>query len=105
MRKFSEDEKSLLRGHAERLLAVLNERAMESAEATQLISLLKGVINDALDRKIIEPIRWSDLPGYLVRVEGDLSNYPDLENALAKFELQITGRAASVDELMGGIKR
>lgn len=90
---------------AENLSALLDRYASESSEAQQLRRELLPLLELARDAKISSPLSWADIPGAYLFTEGTLAKYRDLEDALAKFKLQITGIGDRAAEIMKGIPR
>lgn len=90
---------------AENLSALLDRYASESSEVQQLRRELLPFMERARDASIRSPLSWADIPGAYLFTEGTLGKYRDLEDALAKFKLQVTGIGDRATEIMRGIPR
>ena len=93
-----------IRQAALRLGALLSTYASNNGEARALKRALAGLLDQAQSGRITVPLRWENIPGSYVFMEGSLSDCPDLENAYARFRILVTDKEAFVAEVMKGMK-
>jgi hypothetical protein len=80
-----------LRQRASELESLLRHYAALDAEVAQLLSALTPLLSAVIDGKAQTPMEWRDVPGDFYFNERGLRKYRDVEDAYAKFKIELTG--------------
>ena len=80
-----------LQARAAELEQVLARLAPADGEVADLRSALKALLALAGSGALSAPLPWGDIPGGRYFTEGGLRQYPELEQAFARFRIEATG--------------
>ncbi len=80
-----------LQAHAAELEQLLARLAPADAEVADLRSALEPLLALAGSGALTAPLPWGDIPGGRYFTEGGLRQYPELEQAFARFRIEATG--------------
>ena len=70
---------------------MLKKYSASDKEAALFASGIESTLQKALSGEITSPIRRGSIPGVRFFEESSLREYKDLEDAVAKFNIQLTG--------------
>ena len=70
---------------------VLRKYAAVDQEAKAMLIMLYPLIQDACSGKVVNPLEWRNVPGIRDFEDGNLRQYLDLDDAHAKFLIEVTG--------------
>lgn len=76
------------------LRQLLARLAGADTEAADLCSALEPLLALAGSGALVAPLPWGDIPGGRYFTEGGLRQYPELEQAFARFRIEATGGAS-----------
>ncbi|CAM2919459.1 hypothetical protein O3297_13045 [Janthinobacterium sp. SUN128] len=80
-----------LQAHAAELEQLLARLAPADGEVADLRSALEPLLALAGSGALSAPLPWGDIPGGRYFTEGGLRQYPELEQAFARFRIEATG--------------
>ena len=80
-----------LQARAAELEQLLARLAPADGEVADLRSALKALLALAGSGALSAPLPWGDIPGGRYFTEGGLRQYPELEQAFARFRIEATG--------------
>ena len=80
-----------LQARAAELEQLLARLALVDGEVADLRSALKALLALAGSGALSAPLPWGDIPGGRYFTEGGLRQYPELEQAFARFRIEATG--------------
>ncbi|MDZ5635542.1 MULTISPECIES: hypothetical protein [unclassified Janthinobacterium] len=80
-----------LQAHAAELEQWLARLASADGEVADLRSALEPLLALAGSGALTTPLPWGDIPGGRYFTEGGLRQYPELEQAFARFRIEATG--------------
>ncbi|MGF6214651.1 hypothetical protein ABIE30_000165 [Janthinobacterium lividum] len=80
-----------LQAHAAELEQLLARLAPTDGEVADLRSALEPLLALAGSGALSAPLPWGDIPGGRYFTEGGLRQYPELEQAFARFRIEATG--------------
>ncbi len=80
-----------LQARAAELEQLLARLALVDGEVADLRSALKALLTLAGSGALSAPLPWGDIPGGRYFTEGGLRQYPELEQAFARFRIEATG--------------
>jgi hypothetical protein len=80
-----------LHAHAAELEQLLARLAPADGEVADLRSALEPLLALAGSGALSAPLPWGDIPGGRYFTEGGLRQYPELEQAFARFRIEATG--------------
>ncbi|QKY10183.1 hypothetical protein [Janthinobacterium lividum] len=80
-----------LQAHAAELEQLLARLAPNDGEVADLRSALEPLLALARSGALSAPLPWGDIPGGRYFTEGGLRQYPELEQAFARFRIETTG--------------
>ena len=80
-----------LQARAAELEQLLARLAPADAEVADLRSAVEPLLALAGSGALSAPLPWGDIPGGRYFTEGGLRQYPELEQAFARFRIEATG--------------
>ncbi|OEZ58412.1 hypothetical protein [Janthinobacterium lividum] len=80
-----------LQAHAAELEQLLARLGPADGEVADLRSALEPLLALAGSGALSAPLPWGDIPGGRYFTEGGLRQYPELEQAFARFRIEATG--------------
>ncbi|MCC7700890.1 hypothetical protein IGS59_01460 [Janthinobacterium sp. GW460P] len=93
-----------LQAHAAELAQLLARLAPADGEVADLRSALEPLLALAGSGALSAPLPWGDIPGGRYFTEGGLRQYPELEQAFARFRIETTGgESPALRKLRGDI--
>ena len=81
----------LLKEKAEALLAELEKHSALDPGVKGLMAALHPLLEASLTCEILSPVEWRSVPGGRQFSEGHLREFGDLEEAYARFKIEVTG--------------
>ena len=84
-------EKDLLKAKAIRFERLLSNYSKSKDEVCELFRMPSMLMEASKLMNVATPLEWRDIPGGIFFTEGNLTKFPDLEQAFAEFRIELTG--------------